>query len=274
MRQQHRNEPNRNELAMESTIEHVRNLLGFHVDFMITVNMEAFVKLIDAVGPISYNVRANIDVDGVIVPQGNQRLNGEQALAVMRSRHSYTNHAIGRDYAQQEFLMAVADKLISNRNSLRFDDLVNVFFRNVRTNIPLNNLVYFANEFLRLNTDNINFAMMPGVIDFVGRQSYVTVLVDEWLEVVNSKLNPFSRDIHYDDLSILTRDPDRRLYVTDGNWKGDSDWGSTSLGPNNPSLTTDTSRPIQAPANQRPPVNDGGGGDVNPVTGGAGDDGD
>jgi LCP family protein required for cell wall assembly len=269
MRHQYRNEQDTNELAMEATIEHMRNLLGFHVDFMITVNFNAFVRLIDTIGPISFNVPANIEVDGVRVARGNQRLNGQQSLAVMRSRN-YANHAIGRDYAQQEFLTAVANTLIANRNSLRVDDLVNIFHRNVRTDIPLNNLVYFAREFLQLSADNISFGMMPGAIDFVGRQSYVTVLVDEWLEVINNMLNPFSRDIEFEDLSILTRGADRRLYVTDGDWKGDSTWGSGSVGSSNPSLTTDTSRPIQAPANQRPPANDDNGGDVNPVTGGAG----
>jgi hypothetical protein len=168
--------------------------------------------------------------------------------------------------------MAVATSLFERRSSLRVDDLVSIFHRNVRTDIPLNNMLYFAREFLELSADRISFAMMPGVIDSVGRQSYITVLVDEWLEVVNRKLNPFDRDIDYDDLSVLTRGADRRLYVTDGSWQGDSDWGSNSLGPSNPSLTTDTSRPIQAPSNRRPPVVNDDGGNTNPVTGGTGDD--
>jgi LCP family protein required for cell wall assembly len=271
MRHQHRNASNTDELAMESTIEHFRNLLGFDVDYMITVNFNAFVRLIDAIGPIPFNVPASVDVDDVRVASGNQRLNGEQALAVVRSRNSYSNNAIGRDYAQQQFLMAVANTLIANRSSLKIDDMVNIFFRNVKTDIPLNNLVYFAGAFLQLRTENINFGMMPGAIDSVGRQSYITILVDEWLEVINSQLNPFDRDIEPDDLSILTRGSDRRLFVTDGNWKGDSSWGSGSLGASNPSLTTSSSRPIPAPANQRPPVNDDDRGDLNPVTGGAGD---
>ncbi|MCL2662458.1 MAG: LCP family protein [Oscillospiraceae bacterium] len=272
MRHQHRTASNTDELAMESTIEHMRNLLGFHVDFMITVHPNAFVRLIDTIGPIPFNVPANVHVDDVRVSRGNQRLNGRQALAVVRSRN-YGNHAIGRDYTQQEFLMAVANTLIANRTSLKVEDMVDIFFRNVKTNIPLNNLIYFAREFLQLSTDRISFGMMPGAIDSVGRQSYITVHVNEWLEVINSRINPFDRDIEFDDLSVLTRGADRRLYVTDGNWLGSSSWGSNSLGESNPSLTTDTSRPTQAPANQRPPAADDGG-DVNPVTGGAGGGGD
>jgi LCP family protein required for cell wall assembly len=271
MRHQHRNASNTDEMAMEGTIEHMRNLLGFHVDFMITVNFNAFVRLVDAIGPIPFNVPASVNVDDVRVSRGNQNLNGRQALAVMRSRNSYANHAIGRDYAQQEFLMAVANTLFANRSALRVDDMVDIFYRNVRTDIPLNNLVYFAREFLQLNAENISFGMMPGAIDSVGRQSYITVRVDEWLDVINNMLNPFSRDIEFEDLSILTRGADRRLYVTDGNWQGNSSWGSGSLGASNPSLTTDSSRPVPASANHRPPADDGGG-DENPVTGGAGDD--
>jgi len=270
MRHQNRNESNTDELAMAATIEQFRNLLGFHLDFVITVNFNAFVRLIDAIGPVSFNVPANVNLDGVRVASGNQRLNGQQALAVVRSRNSYANHAIGRDYAQQEFLLAVANTLIANRSSLRVDDMVDIFFRNVRTDIPLNNLVYFAREFLQLDLNNISFGMMPGAIDSVGRQSYITVLVDEWLEVINRMLNPFDRDIDFDDLSILTRGQDRRLFVTDGNWQGDSTWGSGSLGVSNPSLTTDSSRPVPGPSR---PFTDDDGGDMNPVTGDGGNTG-
>jgi len=182
--------------------------------------------------------------DGVDVSRGRQRLNGEQALVVVRSRRVYSNSTVGRDNTQQEFMKAVATQLINNRRNLNVTTLVNVFLRDVRTNIQLNHLVWFGERFMRMNVDNINFSTMPGAIDSVGVQSYVTILVDDWLKVINEKLNPFDRDIVYEDLSILTRNSERRLYVTNGVWEGDPDWGRNSLGPVNPSLTTDRTRII------------------------------
>jgi len=271
MRNRYRSESDRtarNDKIAEATIEHFRDLFGFHADYMITVNFNAFIRIIDAVGPISYNVPVNVNVDGVRVSRGQQRLNGRQALAVMRSRNSYANHAIGRDYAQQEFMQAVASTILANRNNIKVNDMVDVFFNNVTTNIRLNLLVGFARDFLQLNNENINFSMMPGMIDSARGNSYITVLVDEWLELINEKFNPFSRDITIHDVSILTRGPDRRLMVTDGNWQGSSNWASGSLGPSNPSLTTDSSRPVPGRAPASTVTDDGG--NRNPVTGGTG----
>jgi len=269
MRNRHRNDSDRDVKIAESTIEHFRDVLGFHADYMVTVSFNGFIRIIDAVGPIPFNVPVSVNEMGVRVSRGNQNLNGRQALAVMRSRRSYANHAIGRDYAQQEFLQAVASTVLANRNNIKVDDMVDVFFRHVNTSIPLNYLVGFARDFLQISNENINFYMMPGAIDSARGNSYITILVDEWLELINEKFNPFNRDITVHDVSILTRGPDRRLMVTDGNWQGNTNWAAGSLGPSNPSLTTDTSRPVPGRA---PPVQNAEGGDRNPVTGETGGD--
>jgi len=54
----------------------------------------------------------------------------------------------------------------------------------------------------------------------------VTINVDEWLKMVNSVFNPFNNDIKESDVSILTRGANKRLYVTDGNRRGDPSWGA------------------------------------------------
>jgi len=266
MRNKHRNDSNRDEKIAESTIEHFRDLLGFHADYMVTVTFGGFRRIIDSVGPISFNVPASVNVDGVRVSRGNQRLNGTQALAVMRSRNTYANHAIGRDYAQQEFLKVVATTVINaNWSASKVADMVDVFFRHVNSSsIPARYQIGFANDFLRLKSDDISFSMMPGAIDTARGNSYITILVDEWLALINEKFNPFSRDITIHDVSILTRGADRRLMVTDGNWQGSSSWASSSLGVRNPSLTTDSSRPVPGRAPPAQITNDGG--DQNPVT--------
>ena len=145
----------------------------------------------------------------------------------MRSRRMYANSSIGRDRTQQAFLNTIMTQFLNNRSSINVVDMANIFIGNVDTNIQLNHLVWFGREFMKLDADSINFHMMPGnIADSVGRQSYVTIYVDEWLELVNSSLNPFHDDIAPEDVSILTRGADRRLYVTDGNRRGDLTWGS------------------------------------------------
>ncbi|MCL2819882.1 MAG: LCP family protein [Oscillospiraceae bacterium] len=274
MRNRHRNDNNRDTKAIEDTKEYFRDIIGFKPDHVVTVNMNAFVRLVDTVGPIPFNVPVSMNEMGISVPRGQRNLTGREALVVMRSRRSYQNHAIGRDYAQQEFLMAVAKTVLAtNWSAGKIADMVDIFNKNVTTDIALNHLVGFATDFMRLKLDNIKFHMMPGAIDSVGRQSYVTIQVKEWLEVINENFNPFNRDITDRDVSIFTRGPDRRLMVTDDNWQANRSWGSSSLGSSNPYLTTATDRPVpgRAPAQHQPEADTDG--DRNPATGVAGDDG-
>ncbi|MDR2572433.1 MAG: LCP family protein [Oscillospiraceae bacterium] len=227
MQSRYRNEENREEKYMAATIEHFSDILGYNVDFWVTLNMRSFVALVNAVGPIEFDVPRGIKG----VASGRQMLSGRRALEVIRQRELYASADIGRVNTQQRFMQAIVKKVLSNKNSINVLDMANIFVGNVKTNIQLNHLVWFGREFLKMNSDDINFFMMPGVVDNVQRQSYVTIIVDEWLDIINNRLSPLMLDITADDVSILTRDVDRKLFVTDDNWQGDSSWGASSLGP-------------------------------------------
>jgi len=262
MRQQHRGDPNQEEKAMQDTIKVFADILGFEVDYWVIISMRAFRTLVDAIGGVDYYVRNNMQYHD---PSQNLRINysvgmhrgltGQQALEIMRFR-GYNSADIGRIDTQQDFLLTAIKQILARRNSIPISSLVDVAFRHVRTNISLNHLGWLGREFLQnVDPENVNFVTMPGIYnDFAEHRSYVTILLDEWLEIVNSMLNPFSQDVTIDDVSILTRGEDRRLFVTDGNYAFDPSWGASSRGPSNPSTQAGppvTSRP-QTPAQQNP----------------------
>jgi len=225
MNHRFRNEPNREEVAMQATVEHFSDILGFNVDFWVTINQPGFTRLIDAVGPIDFYVPGNMDEYGIQVSRGQQRLNGEQALTVMRTRRIYANADIGRVNTQQDFLHVLAGQILARRDQISVQDYANIFIGNVRTDIQLNHLVWLGRELLTLDPEDINFTIMPHSLATINRGSYVTINVDEWLELINSTVNPLYRDITIEDVSILTHDANRRLFVTDGEWRGSPTWG-------------------------------------------------
>ena len=219
--------------TMEMTVEAFADVLGYEVDYWVSVDMRAFVSLIDAIGGVVFDVPVNMNytdsVGGLYInyTAGTHHLSGSQALEVLRFRSGYSNADIGRIRTQQSFLKSAAEQILENRSSLSLTDLANVFINNVKTDLKLSDLIWFGREFMKLDSDSITFHVMPGnASDSVGVQSYVTIYVDEWLELINDSLNPFNNDITTDDVSILTRGADRKLYVTDGNRRGDASWGS------------------------------------------------
>jgi len=224
--------------TMDATTETFADILGFEVDYWVTVDMRGFVALINAIGGVDFYIPSDMEYHDslqnlhISYRRGMKYgLTGQQALEILRYRR-YSDADIRRISNQQSFLKAAAEQIIAKKNSISVIDLANIFLRHVKTDLSLNNLIWLGREFLKLNAENINFTTMPGNYqDSVNGASYVSIYVDEWLEIVNSKLSPFSVDFTEKDVSILTRGPDRKLYVTDGNRQGDASWGASSRGP-------------------------------------------
>ncbi|MCL2628139.1 MAG: LCP family protein [Oscillospiraceae bacterium] len=237
MRRDHPSDSAGYALAMEDTVDRFEDLLGFNVDFWFTVNMRAFVSLVDNIGGVWFDVPRAMpewsdpnypEMGSVSLPAGNQQLNGRQALAYLRFRK--IEHADGtvthlgdefRTRNQQNFLKAAATQILSS-NNVNVTSLAGIFLNNVRTDIALDNLIRLGREFIKVKPADIEFNSFPG--EFIFRYEYFAVNVDEWLEIVNSKLNPFNFDIEANDVSILTIDANRNLYVTDNRWQGSRDW--------------------------------------------------
>jgi len=214
--------------AMDDAMDYFETIFGFNIDFWFTVNMSAFVSLVDAIGGVKFNVPWDFqwtDLSGRVIniPSGPTTLSGAQSLAVLRQRYNpKTGASMGdlrRIENQQTFLKSAAEQILSNRN-FNITTMADIFLRHVRTDIQLDNIIRLGREFLKVDGSNITFTTLPGQM----YSEFIAIDVDQWLEIINSKLNPFNFDILVSDLSILTLDENRRLYVTDDNWLGRRDW--------------------------------------------------
>ena len=230
-------------------------LVGYEVDFFVVVDLKAFAELVDAVGGIQFNVPRNMVYDDpaqnlhINIQKGDQLLNGKNALGLVRWRKNnsgggYAAGDIGRIELTQEFLMAAATQILANKSSINITSMANIFLKYVETDLKINHVVWLAQELFKLDAENINFHMMPGnTIDGFNGDSYVTIYVNEWLELINDRLSPFEEPITTEHVSILTRGAGGKLYVTNGVWQGKQSWGSSSGGG-----TTTTPKPSSTPA--------------------------
>ena len=258
MRMRYPGEP---EKVKEAMIDHFADVLGFEVNFVIIVDMRAFTRLVDAIDGVDFYVPMNMHYQdpyqnlSINIRRGQQRLSGQQALNLVRFR-GYGDADIGRIRMQQEFLTAAAKQVLQDAGSINISELVTIFLRYVDTDLTYGELIWFARAMLRMDYENINFHMMPHRPDSVGGISYVSIALEEWLELVNEVLNPFSYQItpESETLSILTRGPDGRLFVTDDNWQGNRNWGQGTVRPPTAPTTTTTPPAATTPAVPRPPA--------------------
>ena len=241
--------------GMDATVGKFADILGFETDYWCLVDMRAFRELIAAIGGVDFNIPRSMNYDDndaglhIHFSPGMQHLDAQQALELVRFR-SYGNADIGRIGMQQEFLMSAARQILDKKDSMNLRKLAEIALLYLKTNLTLSDLIWFGGEFMKLNADSIHFSLMP-------HSPYgenVTINVDEWLALVNEKLNPFTDDITPADVSILTRGPDGSLCVTDENWQGGFKSGANDYTPpeNNWYDTTGYNEPPQANASYTP----------------------
>lgn len=216
---------------IEQVIENLGGILGFEPDCYAVVNIKAVEKLVDCIGGVYYTVPRAMDYDDpsqdfyVHIPAGYQWLSGEDAVKVLRFRignddTGYVNGDLGRIATQQDFLMTIASQMLTLGNIPNLTEAIDIFQEYVKTDLESGNVAFFARQFLMMDKENISFSTLPGEGIGVLGGSYYEIDVDGWLDIINTRLNPFTQDISADMLDILQYDRGRGLYSTSGTVAG------------------------------------------------------
>ncbi|UJL45864.1 LCP family protein [Virgibacillus sp. NKC19-16] len=151
----------------EATIETVENFLHVPVDYFVRMNFEGFVEVVDALDGIKYDVPyeftesdSNDDRDSIHLYPGEQNLNGEEALAMARTRKQ--DNDVERGKRQQEILAAIASKATSPSSVFKLDELITAVGSNMTTNINFSEirsfLSYGLDEQVAIETVNLDGA--------------------------------------------------------------------------------------------------------------------
>ena len=112
----------------------LEDLLDVKMDYYIKVDLTAFKKIVDAVGGVDFYVPMDMywdmrDTGGPLInlKEGMQHLDGEKAEQLVRFRDGYVQKDLKRIEVQQEFIMALIEKVCSSETLMnRLNDLVEV----------------------------------------------------------------------------------------------------------------------------------------------------
>ena len=190
--------------GMEGIASVITEQLGIPVDYTVMVDLQAFVALVDAIGGVNFYVPMDMDYEDpyqdliIHIPEGQQRLNGEDALKVVRFRSGYASQDIGRMETQQKFLKAVAKQTLQLSNLDKIDDFVKIFKQYVETDLELGELAWLGKEAIDIGVENIQFSTLPGA----WKNPYIYVDPAAALQLVNEHLNPYVEDRVPEDLNI------------------------------------------------------------------------
>ncbi|WP_163969626.1 LCP family protein [Oceanobacillus halotolerans] len=141
----------------QATIGTVENLLDIPIDYWVKVNFHAFVDVVDALNGVTaevpyefYESNSMDQRNAIHLLPGEQELNGEEALALARTRK--LDNDIERGKRQQELIKAVVDKAASANSVFKFDNIIDAVGENMTTNMTFDEM----KSFISYGTDGKN----------------------------------------------------------------------------------------------------------------------
>ena len=86
---------------------------GLHIDHYVEIGFAGFADIVDAVGGVTITIDKGFkdSYSGANFKAGKQTLNGEEALAFVRTRHAFATSDLQRTKNQQKFLAALAHEV-------------------------------------------------------------------------------------------------------------------------------------------------------------------
>jgi LCP family protein required for cell wall assembly len=189
----------------------LETLIGFRPDFYILANYRGFIRLVDTMGGVDFNVPTNMYkiTDDMIIDlqKGQQRLSGYQALQMVRfrdytGREGFGNDDFGRMAVQQAFLKAMGKQAVSLGNLFKLGEFLRIAEENLITDLSGTSMTWLATTVLGYGVECLSFYTLPTGSVRYNRGWYEHVLVDEALELINRTINPFVREITAEDLDI------------------------------------------------------------------------
>ncbi|MFQ4142717.1 LCP family protein [Chlorogloeopsis sp. ULAP02] len=150
------------------TAKTVSNLLdGVGIDRYIRINVLGVAKLIDALGGVTVYVPRDMKYQDdsqhlyINLKKGEQHLNGEQALQLLRFRHD-ENGDIGRIQRQQMVIRALIDQSLNPTTLTQLPKVLNVVKEHIDTNLTVEELLALVGFGARTNRSNMQMLMLPG----------------------------------------------------------------------------------------------------------------
>ncbi len=188
--------------------QEVSMTFGIPIDYYFRVNLRGFIRLVDAVDGIDFEIPCYMDYDdpeqdlSIHYSKGMRHLNGRQAMEVCRFRQNNGGGGYGdegRQKTQRGVLTEVLKKVLAHPEKL--NDYVSIAQENLDTDMSFSNMAWFATKALSFDTENLHTMSMP--CEWINPYMYLDP--DETLAMINEYFNPYTTPRTADMLDIVTR---------------------------------------------------------------------
>ncbi|EGQ0303272.1 LCP family protein [Staphylococcus pseudintermedius] len=173
----------------EASMRTVEANLNVPVDYYVRINMEAFAKTVDELGGIEYDVPYDLnepntmDKGRIKLKKGKQQLNGDEVLAVTRTRKQDSD--LKRGQRQMEVLKILFKKAQDTKSLHKLDDIIEIVGKNSKHNLSYSEIKALATNYLANDVD-IQSQQLKGENELLNGIYYINPDVDNLIETSNT----------------------------------------------------------------------------------------
>ena len=203
--------------GIDNLEEVVSDLVGFPIDYYITLDLDAFIEIVDAVGGVDFDVPVEMYYDDpaqdlhIHYKPGMQHLNGQQAMEVCRFRHNAdgTGYPLGdvqRAETAQKMMLTIAKKVMSVDSLVNINEFVGIVERNIETDLKGTDIAWFSAKALGLNlSTGVSSDTLPGDgnVTYRGTSYCYELYPEDSLELINKLVNPYTSALTLEDVNIF-----------------------------------------------------------------------
>lgn len=146
-------------------IDTIENLTEIKIDYYVKINFKGVVNLVDALGGLDLDVTMDFceqdsnrrfGKNEICLKKGYQHVNGEQALAFARHRHTLLRGDIDRTKNQQIVVEAITKKMIKNISFSEFKEILETISDNIATNLNADQILSFYDVLKQMLLNSLN----------------------------------------------------------------------------------------------------------------------
>lgn len=194
------------EEGMGYLMDYVKDLIGYRPDGYVLIDLNCFEDLVNLMGGVTFDVPMDMAYEDpsqdlyIDLKQGEQHLNGKQAMWLVRFRSGYAAADLQRVSVQRDFLKAALSQWKKPWNIFRVPAALSLLSKHTLTDMAWNNFSWLGFSVLLCGTDGLESDTLPGEGAYVNGGAYFVEDRAAAAALINEKYNPYEEEITAYDL--------------------------------------------------------------------------
>ena len=179
----------RNGTNIPEAMTRIGALVGMNLDNYLIIDTKALIKLVDAIGGVTFNVPIDMLYDDdsqnlhINLKAGEQLIDGAKAEQLLRFRHNnngttypneYGQQDLGRMRTQREFVTATIKQTMKPKNIFKLKKILDIMNQEVNTNLDVNLLKNYIPMAVNFEVENLKTDVLGGAPEY---QNNVSIFV-------------------------------------------------------------------------------------------------